>query len=76
MAKKMFIEIRLCNPMTYAFKGHVKIIKIYIVKFSVSILNRLKIFVNANYINKHSVIFNEAVTKLVTILAKYIFFYI
>ena len=26
--KKMFIEIRLCNPMTYGFKGHVKIIEI------------------------------------------------
>ena len=29
MLKKMFIEIRLCNPMTYIFKGDVKIIKIY-----------------------------------------------
>ena len=43
MMRKMFIEIRLCNPMTYIFKGHVKIIKIYMVKFNVSILNRLKI---------------------------------
>ena len=43
MVKKMFIEIRLCNLMTYAFKGHVKIVKIYMVKFNVSILNRVKI---------------------------------
>ena len=43
MLKKMFIEIRLCNPMTYIFKGDVKIVKIYMVKFNVSILNRLKI---------------------------------
>ena len=43
MLKKMFIEIRLCNPMTYIFKGDVKIVKIYMMKFNVSILNRLKI---------------------------------
>ena len=40
--KKIFIEIRLCNRMTYVFKGHVKIVKIYMVKFNVSVLNRLK----------------------------------
>ena len=48
----MFIEIRLCNPITYDFKGHVKIVEIYMVKFNVSILNRLKVmgyFVNAKY---------------------------
>ena len=43
MMKKMFTEIRLCSPMTYIFKGHIKIVKIYMVKFKVSILNRLKI---------------------------------
>ena len=43
MVKKMFIEIRLCNAMTYDFKGHIKIVEIYMVKFNVSILNRLKI---------------------------------
>ena len=43
--KKMFTEIRLCNRMTYVFKGHVKIVKIYMVKFNVSILKRLKIMV-------------------------------
>ena len=51
----MFIEIRLCNPMPHDFKGHVKIIETYMVKFNVSILNRLKImgfFVNAKYIHK------------------------
>ena len=48
MVKKIFMEIRLCNR-TYAFKGHVKFAKIYMVKFNTSILNRLKImgfFVN------------------------------
>ena len=51
MLKKMFIEIRLCNPMTYISKGDVKIVKMYMVKFNVSNLNRLKImgfFVNTN----------------------------
>ena len=42
IVKKMFIEIRLCN-LTYVFKEHVKFAKIYMVKFNVSILNRLKI---------------------------------
>ena len=36
MVKKMFIEIRLCNPLTF-FKEHVKIVEIYMVKFNVSI---------------------------------------
>ena len=43
LVKKMFIEIILCNPMTYIFKGHVKTVNIYMVKFTVSILNTLKI---------------------------------
>ena len=63
----MFIENRLCNPITYDFKGHVEIVEIYMVKFNVSILNRLKIidvFVNAKYIHKCNVILNETVTKL------------
>ena len=42
MVKNMFIEVTLCNPTTYAFKEHVKIFKIYMVKFNASILNRLK----------------------------------
>ena len=42
MVKKIFIEIRLNNLMIYIFKGYVKIVKIYMVKFNVSILNRLK----------------------------------
>ena len=45
----MFIEVRLCNLKTCVFKGHVKIVKICMVKFNVSDLNRLKImgiFVN------------------------------
>ena len=41
--KKMFIEISLCNLMTHVFKGHVKIVKEYMVKFNLSVLNRLKI---------------------------------
>ena len=45
----MFIEVRLCNLTTYFFKGHVKIVKIYMVKFNVSILNRLKIWVFCKY---------------------------
>ena len=75
--KKMFIEIRLCNRMTYAFKGHVKIIEIYMVKFNVAILKRLRIMVflvNIKYIHKYNVILNKTVTKLVTILTKCFFF--
>ena len=45
MMKKMFIEIRSCNPMTYIFKRDVKIVKIYIVKLNESILNRPKTMV-------------------------------
>ena len=33
------IEIRLCNPMMYDFKGINKIVEIYMVKFNVSIGN-------------------------------------
>ena len=43
MVKKMLIEVRLNNLTTYVFKEHVKIVKIYMVKFNISILNRLKI---------------------------------
>ena len=46
MVKKMSIEIRLCNPMTYIFKGHVEIVKIYMVKFNVLILNNGKYIVD------------------------------
>ena len=63
MVKKMLIEIRLCNLMRYDFKGHVKVTEIYMVKFNVSVLNRLKIkmgfFVNAKYILKYNVILNK-----------------
>ena len=55
------------------FKGHVKIVEIYMVKSNVSILNRLKImapFVNAKYIHKH---LKKTVTKLFTILTKCFF---
>ena len=70
----MFIEIRLCNPITYDFKGHVKSVEIYEVKFNVSILNRLKIM--EFYIHKCNVILNETVTKLFTILTKCFFPYL
>ena len=43
--KKIFIEIRLCNRMTYVLKRHVKIVKIYMVKFNVSMLKKIKIMV-------------------------------
>ena len=76
MVKKMLIEIRLCNPMTYDFKGHVKIVEIYMVKFNVSILNRLKImgfFVNATYIRKCNALLDKTVAKLFTLLKKCFF---
>ena len=38
-----FIEIRFRNLMTYVFKGHGKIVIVYMVKLNVSILNRLRI---------------------------------
>ena len=63
----------------YIFKGHVKIVRIYMLKFNVLILNRLKImvfFVNTKYIEKHNVIFNKTVTKLITILTKCFFSYL
>ena len=56
MVKKMFIKVRLCNLTTYVCKGPVKVVKIYMVKFNVSILNRLKImgfFVNTKQMHKH-----------------------
>ena len=62
----MFIEVRLCNLTTYVFKGHVKIIKKYMVKFNILILNRLKImvfFINTKKMHKHNIIFNNMVTK-------------
>ena len=43
IVKKMFIEVKLCNLTTCVFKGHVQFVKIYMVKFDVSILNKLKI---------------------------------
>ena len=43
MVKKMFIEIKLRNLMTYVCEGHVKFVKIHNVKFNVSILKMLKI---------------------------------
>ena len=69
----MFIENRLCNPITYDFKGHVKIVEIYMVKFNVSIVNRLKIMGFFVILNE---ILNETVTKLFTILTKCFFPYL
>ena len=73
MVKIMFIEVGVCNLTAYVFKGHVKIVKIYMVKFNASMLNRLKImffFVNAKQMHKHNVIFNKTLTKIVTIFTK------
>ena len=44
LLKKMIVEIRLCN-LTFVFKGNVKFAKISVVKFNVSILNKLKIMI-------------------------------
>ena len=41
--KNIFIEIRLYNLMMHIIKLHVKIVKIYMVKFNVSILNRFNL---------------------------------
>ena len=74
--QEMFDAVKLCIVTTYVFKGHVKIVKIYMVKFNVSILKRLKImgfFVNTKQMHKHNAIFNKTVTKIVTILTKCFF---
>ena len=42
MVKKIFNKVRLCNLMTHVFKGHAKIVEIYMVKFNVPILNGFK----------------------------------
>ena len=55
----------------FLMKEHVIIVKIFMIKFNVSILNRLIkmfFFVNTKYVHKHNVIFNKTVTKLVTIV--------
>ena len=49
------------------------------VKFNVSILNKLKamgFFVNTEYAHKYNVIFNKTMTKLVSILTKCFFPYL
>ena len=71
--KKKFIEVRSCNRMMYFFKEHVKVVKIYMVKFNVSTLKRLKIMLflsNTKYIHKCNIILDKTVTKIVTILTK------
>ena len=42
-SEDVFMKLDLCNPMTYMFKVHVKMVKIYMVRFDVAILNRLNI---------------------------------
>ena len=53
--QEMFDAVKLCIVTTYVFKGHVKIVKIYMVKFNVSILKRLKIMgflsIRSKYMN-------------------------
>ena len=78
----MFIEIRLCKMLTYVFEGRAKIVKIFMVKFNGSVLNRLKImcgfflFVSTKKIYKHNDIFDKIVTKLFTLLTKCFFPYL
>ena len=73
----MFIEIRLCNLMTYVFKGCVKFVKIYMVKYiNIKKAKNNESFVNTKEIHKHNVIFNKTVTKLVTVLTKCFFPYL
>ena len=54
MVKKMFIEIRLCNRITHFFKEHVKVVKIYMVKF-----NRFVIFKPLSYCFEETIGFNQ-----------------
>ena len=59
--------------MTYVFKGYVKIVETYAMKFNVLILKRLQIMVflvNTRYIHIQNVVLNNTVTKLVNILTK------
>ena len=67
MVKKILIEIRLRNLITYVFKGYVKIIKIDMVNVFFSYLN------HASYLNKFLywiMCFLESVVKTLTIFAK------
>ena len=45
MVNKKLLEIRLCNLATYVFKRHVKIVKTYMVKINVPILNMFEIMI-------------------------------
>ena len=78
MLKKIFIELRLRNLMIHVFKGHVKIVRVYMVKLNVAILNRLKIMdflqIQSKYINIMP--FLIKLTKLVTIFTKCFFPYL
>ena len=61
------------------FKDHAKIVKVYMVKFNVSFLDRLKtmiFFVNAKYIHKYNVSLNKTASKLCAILTKCFFPYL
>ena len=40
------IAVGLCNLTTYVFKGHVNIVKIYMVNFNVSVFNGHKYKLN------------------------------
>ena len=58
------------------FKDHAKIVKVYMVKFNVSFLDRLKtmiLFVNTKYIYKYNVSLNKTASKLCAILRKCFF---
>ena len=61
------------------FKGHVKIVKICMVKFNVSVSNRPKItvfFLIIKHMHEQNNSFNRTLTKLVTILTKCFFPYL
>ena len=62
-------------PMTYTFKGHVKIAKIYMVKFNVTVSNRPKIwgFERCKVKTYNNVICKKPVAKFFTILRKWVF---
>ena len=59
------IEIRLCNPRRMILKGMSKSLK-YMVKFNVSILNRLFVmgfFVNAKYVHIHVILKSICISR-------------
>ena len=77
MVKKILIESRLPNLMTYVVKGHVKSVKTYMMKFNGSILNRLKIMgflqIQKKYINQEGLNKKEIELNLCNAFSIFIF---